>query len=536
MVESYPTTEMDVAFQLGRIHLERAHQGIDNVCNKGVVDWLFPDSLHLRPYRQVYQLNDGDFLNKKIVRNLEQRTAVEKILNCSSRGAPYIVFGPPGTGKTVTIVEAIYQLLRMTQKKILVCAPANAACDMLASKLIPYCERNQLIRVHSETRERSTITPQIQQYSNMTSKGEFLPIKGSDLNHYRIVVTTLIFIGKFSGFKPDAVFIDEAAQALEPDVCVPLGIIRPEASIVLAGDPKQLGPIVQSNVAREYGLGVSMLERLMDTQETYKNQDPNFITMLIKNFRSHPDILDLPNKLFYEEKLQAISQEPINDPISRTSVYPKISSLFPVVKVANGLNAAGHAVEFCAVSAKERREGRSPSYFNPAEADMALKYVITLVHLKFHPDFQVKPSDIGIITPYIRQVYKIKLLLQAHGLNDVEVGSTESFQGREKRIIIISTVRAQHDLLKHDEKYSLGFVKKEKRFNVAMTRAISKLIVIGCPAVLATDEKWRGYMQMCRNFGAYYGAPYEERTKEKKKQIVDRFDSFPKFSNVKAEQ
>lgn len=96
----------------------------------------------------------SSFINKNIAKNNEQRVAVQNILNNSSMEAPYIVFGPPGTGKTITIVEAILQIKKFySQSKILVCAPANDACDMLALKLTPHCSKKELIRVHSENRE-----------------------------------------------------------------------------------------------------------------------------------------------------------------------------------------------------------------------------------------------------------------------------------------------------------------------------------------------------------------------------------------------
>lgn len=92
------------------------------------------------------------FFNKTIVNNDEQKTAVLRILN-NTQVEPYIVYGPPGTGKTVTIVEAILQIMRNTNKRILVCAPANSACDTLAIKLMEHCDRQELIRIHSGSRE-----------------------------------------------------------------------------------------------------------------------------------------------------------------------------------------------------------------------------------------------------------------------------------------------------------------------------------------------------------------------------------------------
>lgn len=102
----------------------------------------------------------------------------------------------------------------------------------------------------------------------------------------------------------DFVFVDEAAQAKEPETCIAMGFLLPGSQLVLAGDHKQLGPICGSSQAEKYGLGVSLLERLMNTNDLYTNHDPNYVTMLIQNFRSHPDILNIPNELFYHGKLE----------------------------------------------------------------------------------------------------------------------------------------------------------------------------------------------------------------------------------------
>ncbi|KAK9884832.1 hypothetical protein WA026_009057 [Henosepilachna vigintioctopunctata] len=261
-ISECPSSELDVSFQLGTLPLERAHQGIKEVCDRGIVKSLFNINKRSSPEVPIRKITS--FKNRAVIKNHEQRTAVENILNCTSGRAPYIVYGPPGTGKTVTIVEAIYQIFKDTSKKILVCAPSNAACDMLTEKLIEFCKSHELIRIHSKARDKSMIPEKIRPYSNFSSEDEVSSMYCEHLLGYRIIVTTLILIGKYRdgtggnkrpSYKADYVFIDEAAQASEPESCVALAMLKPNGNIVLAGDPKQLGPIILSTGAQEYGLG-----------------------------------------------------------------------------------------------------------------------------------------------------------------------------------------------------------------------------------------------------------------------------------------
>ncbi|CAH0559688.1 unnamed protein product [Brassicogethes aeneus] len=511
-VKSDPKTEMDVRFVLGRLNLERQHEGIDRTFLSGMVPYLFPTNNICRP-NTIRHLPDADYINQTILTNQEQKKAVSSILYNSSGNVPYIVFGPPGTGKTVTIVEAILQLKRKTDKKILVCAPANAACNMIASKLMVHCNRSELIRVHSETQDMQSIDRYLRDYSNIEA-GIFIKTSAGKLNTYRIVITTLVLVGRYvNDYKPDVVFVDEAAQASEPECSIAIGFLKnSKKQLILAGDPKQLGPNCCSNVAERYGYGKSLLERLMEF-DIYQPQNPNYpyyITMLKLNFRCHPLILEIPNKLFYEGHLIASSTAALNDPVGQYFVFNK--------NLKKKKTIGGRAIEFFSVISKEKREGRSPSYFNPAEVEIVMKYVHGLLTSRF----DVQQSDIGIVTPYIRQVHKIKYKLKDANYEEIEVGTTETFQGREKRIIIISCVRAQDSLLKFDREYNLGFVRNSKRFNVALTRAMSKLIVIGCPSVLCNDSKWLEYIELSEENEAYFGAPFIRRTTEVKEQISRR--------------
>lgn len=500
-----PDTLFDVSFLLSRLQLERMHNGVDLCVKNGMLHTtLFP----VRPLNRVQRRSLGpeDLFNPTIALNPQQLIAVESILSCTSQKAPYIIFGPPGTGKTVTLVEAILQIKRhYPNKNILVCAPSNAACDMLALKLddqIKGRQKKDLFRVHTCNRIINDVPTAVKYFSNIDG-GEFYMVKPSDLKSYTIVISTLHLIGKFSGsYVPDMLFIDEAAQTTEPECDIPIGLLAPGMPIVLAGDPRQLGPVIGVPSAR-HGLAKSLLDRLMETIELYSptRQRPlefnnDFITMLVHNYRSHADIVTVPNKLFYGDSLQFNIH---NDEISNMS----IAGLVLQSKNKKKKMRKGAAVEFIGLLSKEQRQGHSPSYYNEIEIDMVLKLIDRMLNLT---NVRVIGSDIGVIAPYIRQVCQIRNKLNAQGRDDIQVGTTEAFQGGERRIIIISTVRAQSDLLLYDKKYDLGFVKHERRFNVAITRAQAKLIIVGNPHVLAYDDKcWGAMMEHCKQLDSYYG-------------------------------
>jgi len=132
------------------------------------------------------------------------------------------------------------------------------------------------------------------------------------------------------------------------------------------------------------------------------------------------------------------------------------------------LPSKGFPIIFHSMDGENLREGNSPSWFNPQEAQQVVRYARLLKESR--P--AIREEDIGIITPYARQVQKIRLALKSQGMGEkIKVGSVECFQGQERRCVIISTVRSDPEYLSSDLRYSLGFVANEKRFNVAVTRA-----------------------------------------------------------------
>lgn len=161
---------------------------------------------------------------------------------------------------------------------------------------------------------------------------------------------------------------------------------------------------------------------------------------------------------------------------------------------------------------------KSPSFFNPEEAAVVVQYV---KDLKDARGIKVQPSEIGVISPYRKQVQKIRILLNKANITDVKVGSVEEFQGQERRVIIISTVRSSQEFLQLDAQFKLGFLKNPKRFNVAITRAQALLIVVGNPHVLCKDRHWNRFIQFCIDCRGYRGCDFKPAA-EVDQDLIDR--------------
>uniref|UniRef100_A0A8D1LPG9 RNA helicase n=1 Tax=Sus scrofa TaxID=9823 RepID=A0A8D1LPG9_PIG len=410
------------------------------VASRGVP--LLPSDVKLKLY------------DRSLESNPEQLQAMKHIVMGTTRPAPYIIFGPPGTGKTVTLVEAIKQVVKHLPKAhILACAPSNSGADLLCQRLRVHLP-SSIYRLLAPSRDIRLVPEDIKPCCNWDAqKGDYVFPAKKKLQEYRVLITTLITASRLvsAQFPIDHfthIFIDEAGHSMEPESLVAIaGLLEvkeadnPGGQLVLAGDPRQLGPVLRCPLTQKHGLGYSLLERLLTYNALYKKgpdgYNPQFITKLLRNYRSHPTILDIPNQLYYEGELQACA-----DVVDRE--------------------------RFC------RWEGL------PRQVEK-IRHCITKL------DKELRGLD---------------------DIKDLKVGSVEEFQGQERSVILISTVRSSQSFVQLDLDFNLGFLKNPKRFNVAVTRAKALLIVVGNPLLLGHDPDWKAFLEFCKENGGYTGCPF----------------------------
>ncbi|XP_014225088.1 putative helicase mov-10-B.1 [Trichogramma pretiosum] len=481
----------------------------------GLTSILFPVKRSI-----ISKQNNIEFcFNENILNNPEQKQAILNICEKSCAPAPYILWGPPGTGKTSTLVEAICQICMYKEDKILVCTPSNTAADVITKRILEYIPTldKDIYRMYSFSKEGSPIDDTIMECSNSVD-GTILMLPKKTVLEKRIVICTLCAATRliFLGLKEkhfSYIFIDEAGQATEPETLQPINLAGSmkegrfgtfHSQLILAGDPKQLGPGIRSKLAAPI-LGKSMMERLMESEPYKKNEhnqyNPRYISKLIHNYRSHPAIIEVSNKLFYDNELKAHADAEIK---ITGRLKNLVSPNFPLL--------------FCGIDGKEIRDNKTPSLYNKPEIKAVIDYVKIVMEQSFQ-NKKMTEADIGIVTPFTAQRMMINQALSSCGFNKINVGTVELFQGEERNVIIVSTVRSQSFF--HDNKHHLGFLSHPKRFNVAITRAKCLLIVIGNPNVLQMDEYWYHFIDYCMTNGAYVGIPFFKKRESLTQKLRD---------------
>jgi len=453
-------------------------------------------------------LRDEEPLDRAL--NEVQREAVRFAL--SARDVA-LIHGPPGTGKTTTVVELIRRAVRRGQK-VLACAPSNVAVDNMLERLLAADERavrlghparvlpelraqtlDLLVEVHRDVQlARKLVKQALALFRKAGRYTRAKPEPGArrqtreearslladarrlecqavaqilDTAHVVCATTTGLDDELLSERRFDLVVIDEACQATEPNSWIPL--LRADR-VILAGDHCQLPPTVLSGDAAAQGFGVSLFERMM------KQFGGTTSRRLSVQYRMHAAIMEFSSREFYEAALAA-------DPAVAAHRLVDL----PGVTVCPLTDRPIEFVDTAGAGYDEETEPDGESRFNPQEAALVVRRVEAIVACG------VSTEAIAVISPYSAQVRLLRELLPLPGL---EIDSVDGFQGREKEAIVISLVRS-------NAAGEIGFLGDVRRMNVALTRARRKLIVIGDSATLSSDSFYRRLLDYFEELGAY---------------------------------
>jgi energy-coupling factor transporter ATP-binding protein EcfA2 len=459
--------------------------------------------------------------------NESQNEALNLVVRCEEVAA---IHGPPGTGKTTTLVRAIAHTCK-TEKQVLVCAASNLAVDLLTEKLAEaglfVLRLGHPARVSEDVLKHSldvqvALHPAYQEMKNyrkdaekirgkalkfkrqfgkeeraqrkeLLSEAKYCQQQARQLEQFifkdlvdKATVITCTLTGSASsmlkGRHFSTLFMDEAAQAMEPAAWIP---IRMADRIVFAGDHCQLPPTVKSRDAEAGGLGKSLFEKVVERQDTE--------VMLQTQYRMHGEIMEFSNRMFYDGKLKA-AEEVVDHRLSEDPEKPLLHRPFEFVDIAG-------------TGFEEVHNEKTRSRSNPGEGDLLLKHLGNLLKLLPKPDpdlyFQDAP-EIGVISPYKDQVKYLREAAKDHQplwpwLKRITIDTVDGFQGQERDIICISLVRS-------NAKGEIGFLRDIRRMNVAMTRAKKKLIVAGDSATLGNHKFYQQFLDYVEEVGAYVSA------------------------------
>jgi helicase MOV-10 len=342
-----------------------------------------------------------------------------------------------------------------------------------------------------------------------------------------------------------ALFIDEAAQATEPETLIPLSVVVDDdqnsvrAEIALCGDPRQLSPNIYSAAASE-NLQRSLLERLLRLPvATYgggrnsllgkptatswttldelieysfekKDHTENVSVFLNLSYRGHPSFLLMPSKLFYFDKLRSavkVSAKPSSDDVWLAATR-HLESLSPPAYPQFMSNKTGdwpmifRGVKGMDTSMAIESFFGSNSWCNRMEANAVVEMIEQLVTQR-----GILTSSIGVMAAFRAQVVLIRWLLREKLLGNVNVGIVEDYQAVERDVIIVSLTRSSTELINADVERRAGLFHQHKRMNVALTRAENLLVVVGDPDTMMVDPSWASWLLFCRDHGLWFGAP-----------------------------
>lgn len=444
--------------------------------------------------------------------NPTQERAVNEVLWAKDVA---IVHGPPGTGKTTTLVEAINETL-MRESQVLVCAQSNMAVDWISEKLVdrginvlrignPTRVNDKMLGFTYERRFEShadypqlwAIRKAIRELRKNRKKGSEnyhqkmdrlksraaeieLRINAELFGEARVIACTLVGSAHhlLEGMKFGTLFIDEAAQALEAACWIPM---RRASRVILAGDHCQLPPTVKSIAALRAGLGKTLMERIAENK-------PEVVTLLKIQYRMNDEIMRFSSDWFYGGKVESAPQIKYRSVLDYDHPITWIDTSNEENQItiegedapedsASASSAASAANQNSDLNFKEQFVGESFGRINKAEAELTLLTLAEYFTKIGKQRVLEERIDVGIISPYRAQVQYLKKLIKKYEFFKpyrrlISVNTVDGFQGQERDVILISLVRS-------NDEGQIGFLKDLRRMNVAMTRARMKLIILG---------------------------------------------------------
>lgn len=461
--------------------------------------------------------NDIDFLSIPKL-NKVQQLAVNKIVNANELA---IVHGPPGTGKTTTLVEAVKALINNGDRQILIVAPSNTAVDLLSTKLA-YEGLNVLrignparisedllsltldhkITSHPDKKQLKELKRRASEFKNMAHKykrnfgraereqrnalldeSRKLMKDAGRIEEYitenliekaQVITATLVGANHYTirDLKFNTVIIDEAGQALEPACWIPLLKAK---KVVFAGDHCQLPPTIKSSVAANKGLNITLFEKCVSLF-------PESVVLLEEQYRMNEIIMGYSSLIFYKNKLHAHSS------VKKQLLLENDSPLEFIDTAGCGFN--------------EKQEGTSLS--NKEEAHFLVKHLCLYIKdLHQHYNKTDFPS-VAIISPYKTQVHLLRELIVNNEelksvVQNISVNTIDSFQGQERDLVYISLTRSNNE-------GNIGFLSDIRRMNVALTRAKRKLVVIGDSATIAGSSFYANFIEYSEKNNMYKSA------------------------------
>ncbi|WP_302533081.1 AAA domain-containing protein [Phocaeicola coprocola] len=420
--------------------------------------------------------------------NATQEEAVNKVLHAKDVA---IVHGPPGTGKTTTLVEAVYETLHR-ENQVLVCAQSNMAVDWISEKLVDrgvsvlrignpsrvndkmlsftyerrfeshpdypqlWSIRKAIRELYARSRkgaEREAVRQKINSLKDRATELE-IRINESLFSEARVIACTLVGSANrlLSGQKFGTLFIDEAAQALEAACWIP---IRKADRVILAGDHCQLPPTVKAPEALRAGLGHTLMQTIV------KNK-PDTVSLLKLQYRMNDEIMRFSSEWFYGGMLQSAPEV-------------KYRSILDFDTPIEWVNTEG-------LDCNEEFIGENYGRINKSEAELSIEQLKGYITKIGRERFLDERIDVGMISPYKAQVQYLRRLVRNDAFfkpyrQAITINTVDGFQGQERDVILISLVRA-------NEEGQIGFLNDLRRMNVAITRARMKLIILGDASTL----------------------------------------------------